>query len=122
MSFIAFQSQLQLHNMQPGIRNTCFLYSATASVILDILDILDDASLCSVLSGHLLLLVQPVCYALCVVVPCYNVYGYSTSAGLRGVGKKLCIMHHVVQLHTCPDYTVVNLLACCPNALCLLCI
>jgi hypothetical protein len=22
--------------------------------------------------------------------------------------------HHVVQLHTCP-YTVVNLLACCPN-------
>jgi hypothetical protein len=26
----------------------------------------------------------------------------------------LCIYTHVVQLHTCP-YTVVNLLACCPN-------
>jgi hypothetical protein len=30
------------------------------------------------------------------------------------IGIHMIACHHVLQLHTCP-YTVVNLLACCPN-------
>jgi hypothetical protein len=33
------------------------------------------------------------------------------------IGIHMIACHHVLQLHTCRPFTVVNLLACCPNIL-----